>query len=60
MDLNNPGPNGPKWEGYYCSKEPWGCVKGQCIQCSFYKKAGKVESLFSRFIRWALRSNERL
>ncbi len=55
MDLNNPGPNGPKWEGYYCSKEPWGCVKGQCVECSFYKKAMKVESLFSRFIRWVLR-----
>jgi hypothetical protein len=29
--------NGPQWEGYSCTKDPKGCVRGQCTMCSFYK-----------------------
>ena len=36
--------NGPKWEGYTCTKDPKGCVRGQCTMCSFYKPENKSMS----------------
>ena len=29
--------NGPKIDGFICTKTPKGCVRGQCTMCDFYK-----------------------